>query len=85
MTPTSVAATSAAVASAGSTVPRSPQAASPEYAVVERFARGVPNLILLTATPEQLGRSGHFARLRLQTAKQLGLVVRQRHQRDEFL
>jgi ATP-dependent helicase HepA len=43
----------------------SPEAASPEYALVERFAAAVPNLILLTATPEQLGRSGHFARLRL--------------------
>jgi ATP-dependent helicase HepA len=25
----------------------------------------VPGLLLLTATPEQLGMSGHFARLRL--------------------
>jgi ATP-dependent helicase HepA len=43
----------------------SPQAASPEYTLVERLATAVPGLILLTATPEQLGRSGHFARLRL--------------------
>jgi len=43
----------------------SPEAASPEYALVERFAAVSGGLILLTATPEQLGRSGHFARLRL--------------------
>jgi len=42
-----------------------PQDASPEYGLVARFAAAVPGLILLTATPEQLGRSGHFARLRL--------------------
>ena len=39
--------------------------ASPEYVLAARFAAAVPGLILLTATPEQLGRSGHFARLRL--------------------
>jgi len=43
----------------------SPQGASPEYALVERIAAASAGLILLTATPEQLGRSGHFARLRL--------------------
>ena len=42
-----------------------PQSASPAYRVVEPFAAASPGLILLTATPEQLGRSGHFARLRL--------------------
>ena len=41
------------------------QAASPEYTLVENLASRTPGLILLTATPEQLGRSGHFARLRL--------------------
>jgi ATP-dependent helicase HepA len=42
-----------------------PRAASPEYAAVERLGRAAPGLLLLTATPEQLGRTGHFARLRL--------------------
>jgi ATP-dependent helicase HepA len=42
-----------------------PDAASPRYALVERLAMRTPGVILLTATPEQLGRSGHFARLRL--------------------
>lgn len=43
----------------------SPETASPRYAMVERLAAAIPGVILLTATPEQLGRSGHFARLRL--------------------
>ncbi|PZQ19784.1 MAG: RNA polymerase-associated protein RapA [Rhodanobacter denitrificans] len=42
-----------------------PESASPAYRLVESLAERVPGLILLTATPEQLGRSGHFARLRL--------------------
>ena len=43
----------------------SPEATSPRYAMVEKLAAAIPGVILLTATPEQLGRSGHFARLRL--------------------
>ena len=43
----------------------SPAAASPEYVLVEEFSRRVPGLLLLTATPEQLGIASHFARLRL--------------------
>jgi ATP-dependent helicase HepA len=43
----------------------SPQAVSPEYALVEAIARKTPGLLLLTATPEQLGMMSHFARLRL--------------------
>ena len=43
----------------------SPEAASPRYTMVEQLAAATPGVILLTATPEQLGRSGHFARLRL--------------------
>src|SRR5690348_5382680 len=43
----------------------SPDAASPRYTMVEQLAAAIPGVILLTATPEQLGRSGHFARLRL--------------------
>lgn len=38
---------------------------SPEYAAVEALSRQIPGLLLLTATPEQLGRVSHFARLRL--------------------
>jgi ATP-dependent helicase HepA len=43
----------------------SPETASPRYTMVEQLAAATPGVILLTATPEQLGRSGHFARLRL--------------------
>ena len=43
----------------------SPESASPPYVLVAHFAAAERGLILLTATPEQLGRSGHFARLRL--------------------
>jgi len=43
----------------------SPEAVSPRYAMVAQLAAAIPGVILLTATPEQLGRSGHFARLRL--------------------
>ena len=42
-----------------------PEAASPEYLAVEALARVAPSVVLLTATPEQLGRRAHFARLRL--------------------
>ncbi|MDD4913731.1 MAG: RNA polymerase-associated protein RapA [Methylococcales bacterium] len=40
-------------------------APSPDYLFVEQLARQTPGLILLTATPEQLGKESHFARLRL--------------------
>ncbi len=40
-------------------------AASAEYLFVEQLAQVSPSLILLTATPEQLGKESHFARLRL--------------------
>lgn len=43
----------------------SPEQESPEYVLVEALARRTAGVILLTATPEQLGRTGHFARLRL--------------------
>ena len=43
----------------------SPEKCSPEYSIVESLASAVPSLLLLTATPQQLGPAGHFARLRL--------------------
>ena len=42
-----------------------PAAASREYTLVESLARQTPGVLLLTATPEQLGVASHFARLRL--------------------
>jgi ATP-dependent helicase HepA len=41
------------------------QAISQEYQCIEGLAREVAGLLLLTATPEQLGVESHFARLRL--------------------
>jgi len=38
---------------------------SPEYQIIEQLAKHTLGVLLLTATPEQLGRAGHFARLRL--------------------
>ena len=43
----------------------SPDQASPEHSVVEQLSGRAPGLLLLTATPGQLGVASHFARLRL--------------------
>ena len=43
----------------------SEEAPSADYLFVEQLASSVDGLILLTATPEQLGKESHFARLRL--------------------
>ena len=43
----------------------SPESASPEYQLVEQLAENTAGLLLLTATPEQLGKASHYARLRL--------------------
>lgn len=43
----------------------SPEAVSPEYALIKALGRQTSGLLLLTATPEQLGMASHFARLRL--------------------
>jgi ATP-dependent helicase HepA len=42
-----------------------PENASAEYDLIERLARQIAGVLLLTATPEQLGLDSHFARLRL--------------------
>ncbi len=38
---------------------------SDAYELVETLSEIIPSVLLLTATPEQLGQAGHFARLRL--------------------
>ncbi|MBB3231909.1 RNA polymerase-associated protein RapA [Halomonas stenophila] len=43
----------------------SAEAVGPGYGCVERLAATAPGLLLLTATPEQMGQESHFARLRL--------------------
>ena len=42
-----------------------PENPSNEYQRIEKIARKTPGLLLLSATPEQLGQDGHFARLKL--------------------
>ncbi|MDH5216431.1 MAG: RNA polymerase-associated protein RapA, partial [Gammaproteobacteria bacterium] len=42
-----------------------PEQVSPEYAIIEALSHVSKGVLLLTATPEQLGKEGHFARLRL--------------------
>ena len=42
-----------------------PEQSSPAYRMVETLATHIPGVLLLTATPEQLGQDSHFARLRL--------------------
>ena len=39
--------------------------ASLEYELIELLATEIPGVLLLTATPEQLGKASHYARLRL--------------------
>lgn len=43
----------------------SPEQSTPEYQLAEQLGARAEGLLLLTATPEQLGAEGHFARLRL--------------------
>ena len=52
--------------------------------MIEGFARATTNLILLTATPEQLGRTGHFARLRLLDAARYGDLERFQHEAESY-
>ena len=42
-----------------------PEQAGSDYLFVEQLAQQAAGLLLLTATPEQLGKDSHFARLRL--------------------
>jgi ATP-dependent helicase HepA len=56
----------------------SPDAPSKEYAIVEQLTQKTPSVLLLTATPEQLGEASHFARLRLLDPERF-------HDLDEYL
>jgi ATP-dependent helicase HepA len=42
-----------------------PDAPGEKYVLVEKLAAATPGVLLLTATPQQLGPEGHYARLRL--------------------
>lgn len=42
-----------------------PDAPSLEYSIAEKLSEMIPSCILLSATPEMLGKEGHFSRLKL--------------------
>lgn len=56
----------------------SENAPSQAYTYIEKLSETIPGLLLLTATPEQLGEESHFARLRL-------LDPHRYHSLDKFL
>lgn len=43
----------------------SPDSPGPEYTIAEKLSQRIPSCILLSATPEMLGKEGHFSRLKL--------------------
>ena len=49
---------------------------SAAYTLVEELAMETDSVLLLTATPEQLGQAGHFARLRLLDPQRFGSLPR---------
>ncbi|HDY84552.1 MAG TPA: RNA polymerase-associated protein RapA, partial [Methylophaga sp.] len=58
--------------------------ASSEYQCIEGLAREVAGLLLLTATPEQLGIESHFARLRLLDPDRYFDLAKFRQQEAEY-
>ena len=59
-------------------------AASADYLAVEAVARRSEGLLLLTATPQQLGEEGHFARLRLLDPDRYGDFGRWIREADDY-
>lgn len=62
----------------------SPEQASPSYLLVEQLAKHIPGVLLLTATPEQLGLESHFARLRLLDANRFHCLDSFRQENQQF-
>ncbi len=61
-----------------------PESSSPEYALVERLGKISSGLLLLTATPTQLGLASHFARLRLLDPDRYGELQAFRKEADDY-
>jgi ATP-dependent helicase HepA len=61
-----------------------PDQVSAEYALVEALAQRTPGLLLLTATPTQLGLEGHFARLRLLDSSRYADFARFQEESERF-
>jgi ATP-dependent helicase HepA len=62
----------------------SPNGSSPAYGVVEGLAAVTPGLLLLTATPQQLGPESHFARLRLLDPDRYADLDRFLHEAEQY-
>ena len=58
----------------------SPSAA---YLFVEQLARIIPSVLLLLATPEQLGQESHFARLRL-LDQNVSLIIKPLKEQEHY-
>jgi ATP-dependent helicase HepA len=58
--------------------------ASPEYLHVQQLAEKSAGLLLLTATPEQLGVEGHFARLHLLDPKRFDNLAQFVEQEEQY-
>lgn len=61
-----------------------PDEPSQAYTLVEELAMETPSVLLLTATPEQLGQAGHFARLRLLDPERFGSLEQYLSEEAEF-
>ena len=61
------------------------QQSSPEYDFVEKLANKCDGLLLLTATPEQVGIDSHFARLRLLDADRFYDLEKFKEEEQGFL
>lgn len=61
-----------------------PDNPSEAYSLIEELAMETPSVLLLTATPEQLGQSGHFARLRLLDPERFGSLEQYLAEEAEF-
>ena len=62
----------------------SPEAPSPSYQMVERFADQSNGLLLLTATPEKEGHQSHFAQLHLLDPARYHDLAKFVEQQDQF-
>ena len=61
-----------------------PDSASHAYSVIESLSEVTASLLLLTATPEQLGPEGHFARLRLLDPERFPDLAGFRQEAEEY-
>ena len=62
----------------------SPESTSPQYDVVQALSLACAGLLLLTATPEQLGMVSHFARLRLLDASRFSDLEQFLEEQDHY-